>query len=102
MRKVLRTSLSIAATAATLSLPCIALADSEEIQIERKTTNTSPAGTVVVENESSHTFKLQGQTQVYTAPADVDLHTLNGKQVTISVDPSGKVTKVEKTTTTTY
>ncbi len=69
--------------------------------VEKKVTTTNPSGMIVIDNETQHTFKLQGQTQVYTAPADVDLRSLSGKEVTVTTDANGNVTKVERKTTTT-
>jgi hypothetical protein len=99
MKKLIGASLLVAALGLPLVLPQTSAAD--EVKVEKKTTTTSPSGTVVVENETSRTFKLQGDTHVYTAPADVDLKSFSGKEVTVSVDPNGNVTKVEKKTTTT-
>jgi hypothetical protein len=98
MRKLVATSLFLATMGLPLAMPRGASA--EEVTVEKKTTTTSPSGTVVIENETSRTFKLQGHSHVYTAPADVDLKAYNGKEVTVTVDPMGNVTKVEKRTTT--
>jgi hypothetical protein len=95
MKKLLATSLLAAAFALTTSTVF-----ADEVVVEKKTT-TSPFGTVVIENETSRTFKLQGHNEVYTAPAGTDLRTLSGKEVTVSVDPSGTATKVERRTTVT-
>lgn len=67
--------------------------------VEKKVTTTNPSGTVVIENETSRTFKLDGHTHTYTAPADVDLPSYKGKEVTVYTDDSGKVTRIEKKTT---
>ena len=72
-----------------------------ETTIEKKTTTTNPSGTVVIENETSRTFKLEGQTHTYTAPADFDLPSYKGKEVTVHTDAQGNVTKIEKKTVTT-
>ena len=72
----------------------------EETTVTKKTTTTGPSGTVVIENESSRTFKLQGEARTFVAPPDVDLHGLSGKEVTVTVDPNGNVTKVVRKTTT--
>lgn len=71
-----------------------------ETTIEKKTTTTNQSGTVVIENETSRTFKLEGQTHTYTAPTDFDLPSYKGKEVTVYTDPNGNVTKVEKKTVT--
>jgi hypothetical protein len=71
-----------------------------ETTIEKKTTTTNPSGTVVIENETSRTFKLEGQTHTYTAPADIDLPTYKGKEVTVHTDERGNVTKIERKTVT--
>lgn len=68
--------------------------------IEKKVTTTNPSGTIVIENETSRTFKLEGQTHTYTAPSDFDLPSYKGKEVTVYTDPDGKVTKIEKKTVT--
>ena len=99
MKKLIGSAL-IASTIALSLAPAHVLAQAE-VKVEKKTTTTNPSGTVVVQNESSRTFTLQGQTQVYTAPSDVDLKTYTGKEVTVTVDPQGNVTKMEKKTTTT-
>ena len=99
MQKVI----AVACLSAALILPLAsrqAVAGSETT-IEKKTTTTSPSGKVVIENETSRTFKLEGHTEVYTAPADADLNTYVGKDVTVMVGPDGKVTKIERKTTTT-
>ena len=70
----------------------------ETTTIEKKTTTTNPSGTVVIENETSRTFKLEGQTQTYTAPSDFDLPSYKGKEVTVHTDSDGKVTKIERKT----
>ena len=98
MRKLIGASLFVAAMGLPFALPQGALA--EEVKVEKKTTTTSPSGTVVVENETTRSFKLQGHTETYVAPGDVDLKGLSGKEVTVTVDPAtGTVTKVEKKTT---
>jgi len=99
MRKFIGGSLFIA-TLGLMTFPQGIRAD--EVQVEKKTTTTSPSGEVVIENETSRSFKLRGQTRTFVAPADVDLKTLSGKEVTVTVDPNGTVTKVERKTTTTY
>jgi hypothetical protein len=69
-----------------------------EITTVEKKTTTNPSGTVVIENETSRTFKLEGQPQTYTAPSDFDLPSYKGKEVTVHTDSDGKVTKIERKT----
>jgi hypothetical protein len=70
----------------------------DEVKIENKI--APPSGVVVIEDESARSFKLQGHTQVYVAPPGTDLTSLSGKEVTLTVNPDGSVTKVERKTTT--
>ena len=100
MRKIIGTSLLIA----TLGLPVAFVhgARAADVQVEKKTTTTTENGTVVIENENSRTFKLQGHTETYVAPPSFNLGEVSGKEVTVSVGPDGKVTKIEKKTTTNY
>ena len=93
MKKFIATSLASAAFALMAAVPPAAPAD--EVTIEQRTTYP---GRVVIENESSRTFKLQGDTRTYTAPSDVDLRSLDGRDVTVHVGPSGSVTRVERKT----
>ena len=81
----------------------VPLAAHAQTTIEKKevTTTTSPSGVIVLGTDNPHTFTLQGQTKVYTAPPTIDLQTLNGKEVTVTTDANGNVTKVERKTTTT-
>ena len=95
MRKWIRASL----VASVLALPLATQTANGQV-VEKKTTTTNADGTVVIENETSRTFKLQGQTQVYTAPTDSDLRSLSGKEVTVVVNPDGSVSKIERKTTT--
>ena len=98
MKKLITASLFVSALGLSLALPQGAFA--QDVKVEKKTTTTSPSGTVVIENETSRNFKLQGHTETYVAPSGVDLNSLSGKEVTVTVDPStGTVTKVEKKTT---
>lgn len=76
-----------------------ASAGSETI-IEKKVTTTNPSGTIVIENETNRTFKLEGHTHTYTAPSDFDLPSYRGKEVTVHTDSLGNVTKIEKKTVT--
>jgi hypothetical protein len=89
--------------AAVMALP-LTIAQSasagSETTIEKKVTTTNPSGTIVIENETSRTFKLEGQTHTYTAPSDFDLPSYKGKEVTVYTDSDGKVTKIEKKTVT--
>jgi hypothetical protein len=97
----MRRFISTALVAASLSFAAgtIPVAYAGETVVEKKVTTTSPSGVVVIENEASRTFKLQGHTEVYTAPAGVDLKSYSGKEVSVSLNPDGSVTKVEKKTT---
>lgn len=80
----------------SLLLASAGMVSADETVVEKKVTTTSPSGVVVIENEGQRTFKLQGQTQVYVAPPSVDLKTIRDKEVTVSVNPDGSVTKVER------
>jgi hypothetical protein len=73
-------------------------ASAGETVIEKKVTTTSPSGRVIIENQTNRTFKLEGHTHTYTAPADVDLPSFSGKEVTVYTDANGNVTKIEKKT----
>ncbi|HYD49884.1 MAG TPA: hypothetical protein VEB21_16115 [Terriglobales bacterium] len=104
MRNFIRSCSLCAALGALLYAPASFAGSAVEVEekhttVEKRTTS-SPSGVIVVEDPSSRTFKLQGHTQVYTAPSDVDLNTYSGKEVTLVVGPDGKVTKIEKKTTT--
>ena len=88
------------AAAIGLAMALSASPVNSQVTIEKKTTTTNPSGTVVIENQTSRTFKLQGQTQTYTAPADFDLSPYSGKEVTVYTDTNGNVTKIEKKTVT--
>lgn len=87
---------------AVLALPAgtVQPASAGETVVEKKVTTTNPSGTVVIENETSRTFKLEGHTQTYTAPADIDLPSYKGKEVTVHTDDTGKVTRIERKTVT--
>ena len=98
MRKFIVTGIFAAAIGLTTCVPRNVVAD--EMTIKEKHTTVSPSGRLVIENQQSRTFKLEGQTQVYTAPADVDLSTYSNKDVTVNVGPDGKVTRIERKTTT--
>jgi len=97
MRHFVRTTLVAASLAATFALIQSALAD--EVIVKEKVTTTTPSGVVIVENPASRSFKLQGHTETYVAPADIDLQGLSGKEVTVTLNPDGSVTKVERKTT---
>ena len=99
MRHFIRTTL----VAASLALGGIVMSQqvwAADVVVEKKVTTTSPSGVVVIEDEAARSFKLQGQTHTYIAPSDADLKSLSGKDVTLTVNPDGSVTKVERKTTT--
>lgn len=98
----MKKTLGAITVAIMLGLPLASSSFAEEVRVEKKVTTSGPSGTVVIENQTSRTFKLQGHSEVYTAPADVDLGTLSGKEVTVTTDANGNVTKVERKTTTQY
>ena len=97
MRRFISTAL--VATSLIFAAGMIPAAYADETVVEKKVTTTSPSGVVVIENEGSRTFKLQGRTEVYTAPPSVDLKSYSGKEVNVYLNPDGSVTKVEKKTT---
>src|SRR5262245_39257043 len=98
----MKTTIASVSFALAMALSCgladRAVAGSEVTTTEKRT--TYPSGTVVIENETNRTFKLEGQTHTYTAPSDFDLPSYKGKEVTVYTDASGNVTKIEKKTVT--
>ena len=101
MRGMINTAAAFSlALGLTFSAANIAFAGSETT-VEQKTTTTSPSGRFVVENETKRTFKLEGHTETYTAPADADFNSYTGKEVSVQVDDTGNVTKIERKTTVT-
>lgn len=97
MRYLVRTTL----IAASLGLGCVMsqTARADEVVVEKKVTTTSPSGVVVIENEATRSFKLQGRTETYVAPPNTDLKSISGKEVSLHLNPDGSVTKVETKTT---
>ncbi|HZR79719.1 MAG TPA: hypothetical protein VFD92_01385 [Candidatus Binatia bacterium] len=73
-----------------------AIADTQTVVTETRTTQL-PASRMVVTSEAKRTFTLgDDTTHVYVAPPDVDIVGLRDKKVTVYVDPDGRVTKVTR------
>jgi len=53
-------------------------------------------GKMDVQDEDARTFIIEGNAQTYVAPQQADLDSLDGEQVTVRLDPNGRVQSIEK------
>ena len=53
-------------------------------------------GKMDVQDEDARTFIIEGNAQTYVAPQQADLDSLDGEQVTVHLDPNGRVQSIEK------
>jgi hypothetical protein len=54
-------------------------------------------GTLDVQDESTRTFQLEGETGTFIAPSAANLDELDGEEVTVRVDTTGRVQSIERT-----
>ena len=52
-------------------------------------------GKMDVQDEDARTFIIEGNAQTYVAPQQADLDALDGEQVTVRLDPNGRVQSIE-------
>jgi hypothetical protein len=65
-----------------------------ETQVHTKAV-TPMTGLLTVKDPALRTFTIQGQTQVYVAPEDVQIQTFEGEDVVVTFDENGRVTSIE-------
>ena len=53
-------------------------------------------GKMDVQDEDARTFIIEGNAQTYVAPQQADLDSLDGAQVTVHLDPNGRVQSIKK------
>ena len=53
-------------------------------------------GKLDVQDDDARTFILEGNSQTYVAPQQADLDELDGEQVTVMIDPNGRVVAIQK------
>jgi hypothetical protein len=52
-------------------------------------------GKMDVQDEDARTFIIEGNAQTYVAPQQADLDSLDGEQVTVRLDPNGRVQSIQ-------